>query len=101
MATAVKDLSLLGSVVEIDKSQDSYGSDKGVLQYIQGTGTVIVEGTTMVTDPAVWAAIDDLEGTPVSMTSVGYTQFDCGGFARVRARNTVVGAGNLVGLGVN
>lgn len=111
MGQAVKDLSVIGTTLVIDctskKAIDGEASQLGTAEYIQGTGTVVLEGTMMETDPAVWFPLVDLAQPPVAIPALTAADigapkfFRVSGLNRVRARTTVGGAGNLFGLGVD
>lgn len=111
MASVVKDLSVLASVLEMscasDAASDGHGSQFGSAHYISGTGTIILEGTHFSTDPAVWAPLVDLANPPVAIPAltaadIGVLKFfRTSGLKRIRARNSVVGVANRFGLGVD
>lgn len=111
MASAVKDLTALASVLEMscgsDAANDGHGSQFGSAVYVQGTGTIVLEGTHFSTDPAVWFPLVDLASPPVPIPAltaadIGVPKFfRTSGLKRIRARNTVVGVGNLFALGVD
>lgn len=111
MGQAVKALNNVGDTLVIDctskRAISGEGSQFGSAEYVAGTGTILLEGTMMETDPAVWFTLVDLAQPPVAIPAL--TAVDIGapkffrtsGYNRVRARNTVGGAGNLFGLGVD
>lgn len=107
MATAVKDLTVLDSVIELkcnsDAALDGHGSQVGVSQYISGAGTIQVEATTQATDPAVWIPpLDITTGAAIAaQIAPGILYFRISGFLRVRTRKTVGGAALIAGLGVD
>lgn len=107
MPSATKDLGALGAsiVLNVDSSVglDGHGSVKGAFNYIQGTGSIDLEATLQVTDPADWFNLpDDIDGSPIAtITSTGVTVFSINGYARIRAINVLAGAGNLCSLGFN
>lgn len=100
MVSATKDLSALGSILELDcQFVNGFG---GSFRYISGTGTIVLEATHGVGPNASWFAIIDLAGDPVgNLTTAGTTFFNIMGYAKIRARNTVAGASNLVSMGVS
>jgi hypothetical protein len=104
MPSAIKDLSLLNSSIELMIDSGTLGRSvtRGSFQYIQGTGTITLQATLQVTNPAVWFDIVNDLGVDIDpITSVGVTNFPLAGYVRIRAINTTGGSGNLSGLGFN
>lgn len=105
--TAQDDLTTVADEIILDCSSagklDGHGSLQGTCQYISGAGTVQVEATLEVTDPAIWFIPVGLDGsTPVPpQTGAGGESFIIAGFARVRVRKTVGAASCVVALGVS
>lgn len=108
MPSAVKDLTALDSTLELKCDStiglDGHGSSTATSQYLSGAGTIQIEATTQVTDPAVWIIPPQKSVNPVAASpaqaAVGVVLADIGGFARVRLRKTVGAASLVAGLGV-
>lgn len=101
MPSASKDLSALGSVLElvVDSAYSGRISSFGNFHYKSGTGSIILEGTNDVDGNAIWFTLVDEAGVDiVVIVAAGVTIFPIHGYARIRARNTVAGVGNLVSL---
>lgn len=106
MPSAVKNLPAVGDTLEMkcDSSigLDGHNSLRAMAQYISGAGTVQMEVTSQVTDPAVWAIpFDDFTGVAIAALAAVGVQYGRLPAARVRLRKTVGVLDCLVGLNVD